>query len=731
MESQENSIGFQQYWRILKRRWLPASFVFGAVIILLTPNALMEKPVYEGEGKISFRKTSLTSSLTGLGKEIGSFSTLSDQNNPLVTEIEIIRSNVLIQRTINKLNLKDQKQKQMKVKDLMKNLSVSMIRGADILTVSYKDKDPKKVANIVNTLMNFYIENNQTTNRAEAVSAREFIESQLPKAEKEVRQAENNLREFKEKNKVVSLQDEAKFAVDTIANLERQIADVKSNLASAQAQSEEFQNQLKMTPKQGIMLAALSQSPGVQEALKEYQFVERLLDIERTRFQESSSMIVTLKSKKNALKSLLDEQIKKVIGTENEIPNGTLQLGELKPKIIEEFVKVEVQRQGLAHQVTALSNALNNYKERLNNLPLFEKEQRSLENTLQLAQSIYVDLQKKRQEISITENQNVGNSRIIQLAVIPEEPLASRKSVFLLSSVFLGSVLAFATALILESQDHSIKTAEEARELFGFTLLGIIPFYKKSERAKGNFLRPKLASREAEASPVQVIVRDRPYTAIGAAYRMLQANLRFLSSDKEIKVIVVSSSLPQEGKSTVVANLAVTVAQLGRKVLLIDADMHCPVQHQIWELSNQEGLSNLIVGQAEAKTVIKSVLDHLDVLPCGVIPPNPMALLDSQRISLLIHQFSANYDFVIIDTPALNIAADALILGKKSDGLLLVARPKVLDSGSVAFAKDLLKKSHQPVLGLVVNGVIPQNEPHSHYYFADQSEKSARSLSKN
>jgi capsular exopolysaccharide synthesis family protein len=202
---------------------------------------------------------------------------------------------------------------------------------------------------------------------------------------------------------------------------------------------------------------------------------------------------------------------------------------------------------------------------------------------------------------------------------------------------------------------------------------------------------------------------------------MLQANLRFLSSDKELKVIVVSSSLPQEGKSTVSANLAVAIAQLGRKVLLVDADMHCPVQHRIWELPNQVGLSNVIVGQSGFGDAIAQVMDNLDVLPCGVIPPNPMALLDSQRLTLLIKQFSASYDAVIIDAPSLNVAADALIMGNKADGILLVVRPGFLNSGTVAFAKELLKKSSQHVLGLVVNGVIPKNEPHSHYYFTNES----------
>ncbi|WP_229414732.1 MULTISPECIES: CpsD/CapB family tyrosine-protein kinase [Moorena] len=184
----------------------------------------------------------------------------------------------------------------------------------------------------------------------------------------------------------------------------------------------------------------------------------------------------------------------------------------------------------------------------------------------------------------------------------------------------------------------------------------------------------------------QVIVRNTPRSPISESYRMLQANLKFLSSDKALKAVTVTSSLPQEGKSTVSANLAAVIAQRGSKVLLIDADLHKPVQHRIWDLSNEVGLSNMLVNQVNLGDAIKPVIETLDVLTSGVVPPNPAVLLDSQRMASLINHVASRYDFVIIDTPSLNVAADAPILGKMTDGVLLVSRPGVVDSGSAAFA---------------------------------------------
>jgi capsular exopolysaccharide synthesis family protein len=218
-------------------------------------------------------------------------------------------------------------------------------------------------------------------------------------------------------------------------------------------------------------------------------------------------------------------------------------------------------------------------------------------------------------------------------------------------------------------------------------------------------------------SPEHEVINS-PHSIISEAYRMLQANLRFLSPDRKLKVIVVTSSVPKEGKSTVSTNLAVAIAQLGSRVLLIDADLHHPQQHHIWELTNEVGLSEVIVGQTELNKAVKQVMPYLDVLPSGVIPPNSLALLGSQRMNSLIEDFSSIYDFVIVDTSPLLLVADALTLSKMSDGILLVSRPGAIDKVSAKATQELLSQSGQKVLGLVVNGVMVENEPDSYFHHA-------------
>jgi capsular exopolysaccharide synthesis family protein len=700
-------INLQQYWFILKRRWLPGSAVLGFVLLFTALVTFLQKPVYQAQGELLFKKADTTSSLTGLGKEIGSLDSV--QSNPLDTEAEIIRSVAISQNVMTALNLKDKQGVPIKRKEFLKRLEVKSIKGTDVLELSFKSTVPQEAVAVVNQLMNFYLENNIRTNRAEATAARRFIEEQLPKTKDTVRQAEAALRGFKERNKIVALQEEAKSAVTVIADLESRIAKAQVDLTNANTRSAALQNQLGMNSQQATAISSLSQSRGVQKVLEDFQAIESQLEVERSRFQEDAPVIVNLKSKEALLKDLLQKRIKQVLGDQQQSVDGNLQIGELQQRLTSEFVNSEVERLVLTNQIAALANVNFNYKERANVIPQLEQSQRELEREVQAAQATYETLLKKLQEVRITEQQNVGNARIIQAALVPEKPVAPRKLLNFGLGGVVGILLAVITVLVLDARDTSLKTVREVRELLGYTLLGIVPNFEKID---------KLGSRNRDLEPgiPKIPVKDDPRSLISETYGMLYANLKFLSSDKEVRVITITSAVPKEGKSTVCANLALAIAQLGFRVLLIDADMRHPSQHTVWELPNSLGLSNVIVEQIQLKTAIAQAMPNLYVLTSGLVPPNPLALLNSRRMASLIEDFSQTYDFVIIDTPPISAAADARILSAMTDGMLMVVQPKLVDSASAIAAKELLEQSGQNILGMVINAVIPENEPDSYFY---------------
>jgi capsular exopolysaccharide synthesis family protein len=716
MEYQDypEDIDLQKYWLILKRNWLLGTVVWAIVVVLAILSASSKVPIYEASGKLRFKKQNATSALvTDAGEKLGKLDTLNSKDTPLDTEAEVIRSAPIVNQTIAALKLKDEKGKPIIYDDFVKSLKVGTIRGTDILSISYKSRRPEEAKKIVNRLMDVYIKNNILSNRSEAAAAREFINEQLPKVEENLRKAESDLRTFKEKNKIVDLDQESKASVAAIESLKQQINQTQIEIEKITGRTTDLKKKMGMTADEALANNALNQSVAVQQVYAKLKQVEDQLAIDRTRFLEDNPSIINLKTKKASLEALLKERQQEVLGQGKAIPYVSIQKkeeggGKLQETLTETLVGSEAEQKALMNQLSSLLVVKKSYERRFNSLPKLQQIQQDLERKIDAAQANYKLLLKNQGEVRLAENQNVGNAEIVSHAVTPEFA-SSTKKVTIVAGIVVGGMLYIVTAFGLELTDRSIKTTKEVRNIFRYTLLGMIP----SSRKKVSFTGLKTEWKAPEHQ-----VRDLPNSTISETYRMLQANLGFLSPDEDLKVIVVTSSVPKEGKSTVSTNLAVAIAQLGKRVLLIDADLHHPQQHHIWQLTNEVGLSEAIVGQVELKKAVKQVMPHLDVLPSGVIPPNSLALLDSKRMNSLIEDFSKTYDFVIVDTPPLLLVADALTLSKRSDGILLLARPGVIDKFSANAAKELLEQSGQKVLGLVVNGVIVENEPDSYFHHA-------------
>jgi polysaccharide biosynthesis transport protein len=708
MESEAHStIKLDGALPIIKRRWFPASLIFCGVFATFYMLSQKEKPVYIAEGEILIQKASSTPSVTRVGTEVGLLDPVTKENSPLDTEAEIISSVPVIEQTIEKLQLKNAEGRLLKYSEVLKNLKLAKVQASDLLTITYEDKNPRKAATLVNTLIEIYLDDDILRKRAELTATREFIEEKIPEAEATLSQAENELRQFKEQNNFFALQEEAASTTELMASLQQKMTDTQSQIVSANSRSQALQKQLGMNPIQATTLTSVSQSPAVQEARLKLQEAESQLAVEKTRLTGNHPTIIDLESKVATLSSLLQGRVGDVAGS--SLPMGDLQLGELQQELTKELVGLEANRQGLSSQMATLAELQTGYQERLSIFPQLEQEQRRLERQLELSQTTYSQLQQKLQEVRIAESQSLGNASLVSPALVPDKPI-SRKSLYQSMGIFLGGVLGVATALILESQDRSIKSVDEAKAQLQFALLGVIPTVGKSS---------KLFSR-GRSTP-QIIVRDNPRSPISEAYRMLQTKLKFACAERNVKVIVITSAIAKEGKSTVAANLAAALSQVGRRVLLVDADLRRPLQHEIWNLSNEMGLGNTIGGQIDLEVAIQPTMPNLDILTAGTLSPNPIALLDSQRMTSLMEEFAENYDFVIIDAPPLNVAADASILGKMADGILWVVRPGVLDSTSTAVAQEIVDQSRQTVLGVVVNAAIGENDYNSY----DRNKKSA------
>lgn len=700
----ESTIDLYQYLIILKRRQLPALVVFILTFAATTLISMSKKPIYVAEGKMLIKKLSTISSLTQVGKGIGQLQSVDDsKSSPLDTEKEILLSRPLIDKTITTLDLKDEEKKEPLTKEqFLEKISLTRISRTDIIQVSYRDTDPDQAAAVVNTLMNFYLKHNISNNRTEAKSARKFLEEQLPEAQAKVERAEMALYNFSKKNNlIIPIKEQKNSGAEIIADLDQKIVQIRSEYADVNNHIKLLRNNLSANPQETVSITSLNQSflnTSSSQFSEEEALLERLeqleseLAIQRSRFTPINPMLAPLEAEVEAVK-------KQVLG------------------------KLEAKRKNLANQIATLSQEKSVYKQKLMNLLSWEQRQRQLETQLQTAQFTYSKLRDNLEAVKLAENQTVANVQVISPALVPEKPVSARKSLTIVTGLLLGSLASIGSIWFLEQTDKSLKTVDEAKMLLGLPVLGVIPQIKESARASLSTSNLKDFNRAMVFKNDSIVPLSQSYFPLSQSYRMLRTNLRFLQSHNEIKSLVVTSSIPQEGKSTVTFNLSQSMAERAQKVLLVDADLRLGEQNSSSNLShrlglsiNQLGLSDVLAGKINYQTAIKQVMKNIDIMPAGIGFLNPIAYLDSPAMASLLEKFSTDYDFVIIDTPHLIANSEALVLGKMSDGIVLVVRPGLVDAVGINIAKELLQQSGQNVLGIVVNGVIPDNEPHQYYY---------------
>ncbi|MDJ0675583.1 MAG: polysaccharide biosynthesis tyrosine autokinase [Calothrix sp. MO_167.B42] len=700
----------QQYWLVLKRRWLIAAAVFCTSVGLSGFVVFRQKPQYQASGMLLF-KSDRISSLTKAGGTVGDLESIKREGNPLETQAVIVNSQPILQEVVNTLDLKDDEGEPLETESL--KIKVEPVIGTDVLKVSYTSEKPEMAAAIVNQLMETYIDNNIASNRTQVIAAGEFLKRRIPFSKRELNTATEALRLFRLRHNTVNLTQESSAALHNISKLNEQIDQTQTELADIKAQEMSMKGQLNLADKQALEITALNQIPGVQEVLTEQQKVQSQLATFTSKYTDSHPIIQDFKKQESALASLLKKRIEGALGTSRQyVSPSNLQMGKIKEDLVGQYVQLSTQSQGLENKLQTLFKLRENYQKKLSILPNLEKSQGDLERRLSIAKTDYENLVTRLQEIEVAEKQTIGNARIVEPAIVPKKTIISKMSLLLLGGgVFVGSLLGISAAFFVDLIDRTLKTTKEVENFFGYIMLGFIPKFDTSK------VSPSLKMMGENVSH-RVIAASSPRTAIHEAYQMLQANLKFISH-KKVRTIAITSSVPGEGKSEIAANLATVIAQTGQRVLLIDADMRRPSQHHLWGQINSSGLSNVIVGQDDFSLAVNKITDYLSVLTAGIQPPNPLALIDSEGMASLIRNLSEDFDYIIFDTPPLTGIADAAVLGKMVDGVLLVARPKVVDSASAEAAKSLLERSEANILGIVANAVNTKKDSKNYFYYAD------------
>jgi uncharacterized protein involved in exopolysaccharide biosynthesis len=462
-------IDLVRYFKAVQRHWLPAASVFLASVLLSAAATTRLKPSYEAVGKLLFKAPSFNvvgnSLLPSSQEGAGDLKPLVSTQNPISTQMEVISSPFVLQRTIDKLQLKDPKGVPLEIGALERGLKLQIVGGADVLKITYKSGTPEEAAAIVNTIIDTYLEHDILVNRGEAKAIRLLMAKQIPATKVAVESAEQAIRVFKQQNNIVNLSEETKSAVAAIGNLDAQINNAQAELEQLTAQTSKLRQQVGLNPEDALTASAVSQSPAIKATLADIQEIDRKLANKRSVFKDFNPEIVDLESKKANFKNILQRQIAQAggnlaaaLGPQNrEVP----QINELRQSLINEFLKSEVQRLGWIQRLTSLRNSRILYEQRVKALPQLEQQQRELERRLEVPQSTYQTIQKKVQELQLVEDDNKSIVRVINKASTPKEPAPSMEYFIVFLGVLLGAFLATSLIVLLELRLNSKNLAIE------------------------------------------------------------------------------------------------------------------------------------------------------------------------------------------------------------------------------------------------------------------------------
>ena len=316
-------------------------------------------------------------------------------------------------------------------------------------------------------------------------------------------------------------------------------------------------------------------------------------------------------------------------------------------------------------------------------------------------------------ELTDRMNRNIDtNVRPLDVALVPTRPVAPSMRVNIVIASMLSLMLGLGLVFLIVFLDRSIKSTADAQQATGAPVLGIIPMLEESELAKND-----VPARD-------LYVHRHPTSRVAECCRSLRTNILFSAADRQLKTIVVSSANPQEGKTTTVIYLGTTMAQSGQRVLLIDTDMRRPRLHASLGIPRQIGLSNLIVGDEDYDTVIKTTeIPNLFVLPCGPLPPNPAEILMSHRFQAVLAELGKRFDRIILDSPPLQVVTDAVVLSKQADGVILVVRAEKTLREDIKRSARQIRAVGGTISGVIVNAIEPDSRSGYYYSYYGYAEK--------
>lgn len=715
-------MNLRDYWRIIRRR--RATILISALLVALFAFwfAWQKEPVYQATSAIKFEQST---SLTGLLVEVLSFSPA----DTIETQAAIVRSFPVMEQVAKRLGelppeaVKEDKPYTAAVDRLAAKVRTSRVANTNILEITTFSPDPRKAKDLANTVAEVYRDVQGRARNSRIIEARQFIEQQLKELEGRVKKAEEAMWAFREANRVIAPGAESSVLLSLFTQIRGEIEKTR-------------QQRTELELAAGRLSRA--NGPAAREA-------------ERVYVDTTNPAMVRLQA---TLADLLLERNNLALEVTDSHPRLQAINDRIREVRGEMLRELQAQIALLRNREEILSRQIGELFQRNREVPTIELSLQRLQRESKVNDDLLALMKTRHQEALIKEAEKIEEVSIIRPAVEPSAPVGGETFNTVLVGLLIGLILGLVLAFVQETLDTSIGTIEDVEDYLGVPVLGVIPHIDTREIMDRLVeRRPALASMDAEMLSRHALLVSHfdPKAPVAEAFRSLRTRIQFATMERPGKVFLLTSPTLQEGKTTTIVNLAITLSQAGQKTLLVGANLRRPSIHKFFGIDRDPGLTDVLLGNQRWEDCIRTVadilmgrfemddimiapgLDNLHILESGPVPANPSELLSTPQMAEFLRQVRQRYDIVLFDAPPVLPVTDAAILGSQVDGVILVYQAGKVGRLALKRAKIQLESARAHVWGVVLNdlgaeiaGYAPYHQYYTHYYGEESAGEEAR-----
>ncbi len=622
-------------------------------------------------------------------------------DNYINTQLEVLKSRGVLEKVINKLNLLNNPEFNTHLQEapwyagvldwrswfgleapqkpddtsivmrdtisqLNEMITIEPVRKTQIVKIHAESENPRLAANIANAIASSYIESYMESKLALTLNATEWMQGRLGELSEKLRIAEQELQDYREQEQLIDLEGVLTVSSNELKALTQSLVTIRNKLTV----SENIYAQIRSGKvKQGDnqTLQAVLKHPLIQGLKQEESKLERQVNDLSRRYGPKHPKMISAKSELESIRQNISMQISNIVeGVEREY----------------EIDKANER---------SLQAAVNEVKSKVQEINRKQFRLRALEREVQTNKDLYDAFFKRIQETSATSDLQTANARIVDKAFTPEIPVKPKKKLIVALAALLGLMVSCGIAFLLEMLNNTIRTTRDVEDKLNLPVLGVLP---------------RLVDKSL-LDHVHNLFNDKTDPTFGEAIRTIRTSVNLTAMGQEHRLFAVTSTVPGEGKSSTASNLALALGQLGT-ALLIDCDLRRPVVGKNFNIKGGSvGLANLLAGTASMSDAIHK-LEDIDIIACGMVPPNPQELLASEQFSDLLKKLREHYDYVILDCPPIQNVSDVLMVSRHCDGLVYVVEAGRMQVSAVQTAVGRLLQANAPVTGAVLNKIDPK-----------------------